>query len=216
MLSNLGAYLKAGFIICATSPIRLAKRVRRFQPPPFAAGIEIRILESDFRRKLWPVEEIIDHSGMGEGMIVLELGCGLGIHTADFAQAIGEEGKLYAVDMQPEMISRLQEKLSKQEYQHLGNIETKVASAYDLPFGDESIDLVVMVGVLGEIPDKDRALREIRRVLKLWGILAISENLIDPDYPLRKTTRKYCEQVGYQLSKASGNFFNYVLQFRKA
>ncbi len=125
MLSNFGAYLKAGFLICMTSPVRLAKRIGRFQPPPFAAGIEIRILESDLRRKLWPVEEIIECSGIGKGMIVLELGCGLGVHTIDFAQAIGEEGKLYAVDMQPEMISRLQEKLSKPEYKYLSNIEAK-------------------------------------------------------------------------------------------
>jgi len=219
MLSNFGAYVKAGLLICLTSPVRLAKRIRRFQPPPFVSSIEARILESDLRTKLWPVEEIIERSGIEKGMIVLELGCGPGVHTMDFAKAIGEEGVLYAVDMQPKMISRLKEKLSKSksklEYKYLSKIETKVANAYDLPLGDKTIDLVVMVGVLGEIPDKSSALKEIRRVLKPGGILAISENLIDPDYPLRKTTRKYCERGGYQLVKTSGSFFNYVLQFRK-
>jgi ubiquinone/menaquinone biosynthesis C-methylase UbiE len=215
MLSNFGAYLKAGFLICLTSPVRLAKRIRRFQPPPFASSIETRILESDLRRKLWSVEEIIERSGIEKGVIVLELGCGPGVHTIDFAKAIGGKGKLYAVDMQPKMISRLKEKLSKPEYKYLSNIETKVANAYDLPFRNETIDLVVMVGVLGEIPDKNRALKEIRRVLKPGGILAISENLIDPDYPLRKTTSKYCEQGGYQLVKTNGSFFNYVSQFRR-
>jgi len=215
MLSNFAAYLKAGVLICFTSPVRLAKRIIRFQPPSFARGVETRILESDLRSKLWPVDEIINRSGIEKGMTVLELGCGPGTHSIDFAKSIGEQGKLYAVDMQPEMISRLKEKLSKPEYKYLSNIETKVANAYDLPFRNETIDLVVMVGVLGEIPYKNRALKEIRRVLKPVGILAISENLIDPDYPLRKTTRKYCGQGGYQLIKASGNYFNYVLQFRK-
>ena len=215
MLSNFGAYLKAGLLICLTLPVRLAKRIRRFQPPPFASSIETRILESDLRGKLWPVEEIIERSGIEKGMTVLELGCGPGVHTIEFAKALGEKGKLYAVDMQSKMISRLKEKLSKPEYKCLSNIEMKVANAYDLPFSNETIDLVVMVGVLGEIPDKNRALKEIRRVLKLGKILAISENLIDPDYPLKKTTSKYCEQGGYQLVKTNGSFFNYVSQFRK-
>src|SRR4030042_851592 len=215
MLSNFGAYLKAGLLICLTLPVRLEKRIRRFQPPPFASSIETCVLESDLRGKLWPVEEIIERSGIEKGMTVLELGCGPGVHTIEFAKAIGEKGKLYAVDMQPKMISRLKAKLSKPEYKYLSNIETKVANAYDLPFGDETIDSVVMVGVLGEIPDKKRALKEMRRVLKPSGIMAISENLIDPDYPLKKTTKKYCEQGGYQLVKTSGSFFHYVLQFRK-
>lgn len=169
MLSNFGAYLKAGLLMCLSLPVRLAKRIRRFQPPPFASSIETRILESDLRGKLWPVEEIIEHSRIEKGMIVLGLGCGPGVHMIDFAKAIGEKGKLYAVDMQPKMISRLKEKLSKPEYKYLSNIEMKVANAYDLPFSNETIDLVVMVGVLGEIPDKNRVLKEIRRVLKLGG-----------------------------------------------
>lgn len=215
MLSNFGAYLEAWLLICLTSPVRLAKRVRRFQPPRFVSSIETRILESGLRGKLWPVEEIIERSGIEKGMTVLELGCGPGVHTIEFAKTIGKKGKLYAVDMQTKMISRLKEKLSKSGYKYLSKIEIKVANAYDLPVVDKTIDLVVMVGVLGEIPDKNIALKEIWRVLKLGGILAISENLIDPDYPLRKTTRKYCGQGGYQLLKTSGSFFNYVLQFRK-
>jgi len=216
MLSNFDVYLKAWLLMCATSPIRLAKRINRFQPPPFVSSIETSILESDLRGKLWPIDEIIERSGIEQGMTVLELGCGPGVHTIEFAKTIGENGKLYAVDMQAKMISRLKEKLSKSESKYLSKIEVKVANAYDLPFGDKTIDLVIMVGVFGEIPDKNRALQEIRRVLKLGGILAISENLIDPDYPLRKTTRKYCVQGGYQLVNASGSYFNYVLQFKKA
>ncbi len=216
MMNNFGAYLQAGLLICFTSPVRLAKRIRRFQPPPFASRIETGILESGLREKVWPVDEIIKRSGIEKGMTVLELGCGPGVHTVEFARAIGDKGKLYAVDMQSKMISILKQKLSESDNKSLSQIEVKVADACDLPFEDQTIDLVIMVGVLGEIPDKDRALKEIRRVLKNSGILSVSENMIDPDYPLKKMTVRYCRQCGYRLVKIEGSSFNYVSQFQKA
>ena len=148
-------------------------------------------------------------------MLVMDLGCESGVYTTDLAKVIGREGKLYAVDFKPEMIDRLKRKLEEPEYKDLSNIETKVASAYELPFQDKTIDLVLMVAVLGEIPDKGKALKEICRILKSSGILAISEFLVDPDYPLRRTTKKYCEQGGCKIRKASGNFLNYTLKFKK-
>ncbi len=209
--------MKAAILIALTSPVRLAKRFHRFQPPPFIASIiEVRILASDFRRKLQPEERIVEWSGIKPGMTVLELGCGLGVYTIGLARAVGNQGKLYAVDMQQAMIQRLKRKLAKPEHSEFANIETRLASAYELPFADESIDLVAMVAVLPEIPDKDRALREIRRILKPDGILAISENLIDPDYPLRRTTKKYCGRNGFVLLNTSGSFFNYTIQFRQS
>ena len=114
-------------------------------------------------------------------MTVLELGCGSAVYTLELARAVGNQGKLYAVDMQQGMIERLRRRLEKPEYIEFTNIETRLANAYELPFPNESIGLVVMITVLPEIPDKDRALKEIRRILKPDGILAISENLIDPD-----------------------------------
>jgi ubiquinone/menaquinone biosynthesis C-methylase UbiE len=76
-------------------------------------------------------------------MTVMELGCGPGLHTIDFAKAIGKEGKLYAVDIRPEYIDILKRRLEKPEYKGINNIEIKLASAYDLPFQDDSIDLVM-------------------------------------------------------------------------
>ena len=149
-------------------------------------------------------------------MTVLELGCGSAVYTLELARAVGNQGKLYAVDMQQGMIERLRRRLEKPEYIEFTNIETRLANAYELPFPNESIDLVVMITVLPEIPDKDRALKEIRRILKPDGILAISENLIDPDYPLRRTTKKYCGRGGFLLLYTSGSFFNYTMQFRKS
>ncbi len=145
----------------------------------------------------------------------MDLGCGSGAFTPLVARAVGEQGKVYAVDIQPAMLQQLARKLARAENQDISNIELKQASAYDLPFTDDSVDLVYMVTVLTEIPDMGRALREIKRVLKPDGILAVSEWLIDPDYPLRSTTIKTCQREGFVLDNNQGNLWHYTIRFKK-
>ena len=114
------------------------------------------------------------------------------------------------------MINKLENKIKKTENMDIHNIIPKVADAYELPFSNDSLDLVYMVAVLQEIPDKRRALNEVYRVLKSNGILSVSEFLPDPDYPFRNTTKKMCEKAGFGLKDCNGNLFNYTLQFEKA
>ena len=146
----------------------------------------------------------------------MDLGCGSGAFTTFVARVVGEQGKVYAVDIQPAMLRQLERKLAKPENQDIINIELRQAGAYDLPFEDGTIDLVYMVAVFQEIPDRGKALREVSRVLKTGGILAITEFLPDPDYPLRSTTIKICQREGFVLDKSSGNLWNYTVRFKKS
>jgi ubiquinone/menaquinone biosynthesis C-methylase UbiE len=113
------------------------------------------------------------------------------------------------------MLRQLKRKLAEQENRDIENIEIKQANAYDLLFRNESIDLVLMASSLPEIPDRNRALREVRRILKPGGILAVTEFWVDTDYPLRSTTIKLCQSEGFVVDKVSGNFWNYTIRFRK-
>jgi len=187
------------------------RKLHRCPAPAFMG----RFLDSGYRRWVQPPDKVIERSGIKPGMTVLDLGCGSGAFTPFVARAIGEQGKVYAVDIQPAMLQQLERKLAKAENQDIKNIELKQASAYSLPFGDESVDLVYMVTVLPEIPDRGRALREINRVLKPGGILAVTEFLPDPDYPLRSTTIKLCQREGFVLDDNSGNLWNYTVRFKK-
>ncbi len=167
------------------------------------------------RRWLQPPDKLIERSGIRRGMPVLDLGCGSGAFTTFVARAVGKRGKVYAVDIQPAMLQQLERKLAEAENQDIRNIELKQASAYDLPFEDGAVDLVYMVTVLPEIPDRGKALREIRRVLKPGGLLAVTEFLPDPDYPLRSTTIKICQREGFVLDDNVGNLWNYTVRFKK-
>ena len=84
-----------------------------------------------------------------------------------------------------------------------------------LPFEAGTFDVVYMVTVLPEIPDQGRALAEIWRVLKPGGILAVSEFLVDPDYPLRSTTVRVGAQAGFRPEATIGNLWSYTVRFRK-
>ena len=200
-----------GAIILGQALFRIIRKLHRSPAPPFIG----RFLDSVVRCWLQPPDKLIERSGIRRGMTVLDLGCGSGAFTPFVARVLGEGGKVYAVDIQPKMLNQLRRKLAKAENQELTNIELKLASAYDLPFEDETLDLVYMVTVLPEIPDRGRALREIRRVLKPGGILSVTEFLPDPDYTCRSTTIKIGQDEGFILDENLGNLWNYTVRFKK-
>jgi len=200
-----------GVVILILVLLRLVRKSTNFPAPAYIG----RILDSDFRRFSQPPRTIVERSGITPGMTVMELGCGSGAYTTFMARTVGEQGKLYAVDIQPAMLRQLERKLDKAENQDIKNVELKEASAYELPFTDDFFDLAYMVTVLMEIPDKRRALREVKRVLKPGGILAVTEYFPDPDYPFRSTVIKLGRREGFMLDDTQGNFWNYTVRFKK-
>jgi ubiquinone/menaquinone biosynthesis C-methylase UbiE len=206
------------FILCILAfPVlwvTLAKLIRKLHPFPAPAFIG-RLLDSNYRRRIQPPEQLIERAGIKKGMNVLDLGCGSGAFTPAIARTVGDEGKVYALDIQADMLKQLEKKLNRPENRDIKNIKLIESNTYELPFEDGSLDLVSMVTVLPEIPDRNRALAEVKRVLKPGGLLAVSELFPDPDYPWKSTTIKLGEAAGFVVDKLSGNFFNYTVRFRK-
>jgi len=194
--------------------ITLAKLIRKLHPFPAPAFIG-RLLDSGYRKRIQPPEQLIERAGIKKGMHVLDLGCGSGAFTPYIARAVGEKGKVYALDIQADMLKQLERKLSRSENRDIKNIKLIESKAYELPFQGNFLDLVNMVTVLPEIPDRNRALAEVRRVLKPGGFLAVTELFPDPDYPWKSTTIKLGEAAGLTVDRISGNFFNYTVRFKK-
>lgn len=199
-----------GFFVLLQIAIRIIKRFYAFSPPA-SMGF---LLDSDFRKKLQPPDKLIKRSGIKEGMRILEVGCGSGAFTIFAARASGIKGEVYALDIQPRMLMQLKKKLSRQENRDIKNIKLVEGDAHKLPFNDNSFDVIYTVTVLQELPDQNRALKEMKRVLKPGGILAVSEFLPDPDYPLKSTTIRLGEEAGFILDKVEGNIWNYTVRFK--
>jgi len=200
-----------GAIFSILAVLRIIDKRHRSPVPPFVG----RFLDSKLRHWVQAPDTVIRRSGVEQGMTVLDLGCGSGAFTTLLARVVGAQGKVYAVDLQAGMLDQLKRKLSRAENLDISNVEIGLADAYELPFEDDSFDLVFMVAALQEIFDRGRALREARRVLKPDGILAVSELLPDTDYPLRSTTIRLVQQEGFVLNGNSGNFWNYTVRFKK-
>lgn len=174
-----------------------------------------RFLDSGLRRWLQPPDAVVARSGVRLGMKVLELGCGSGAFTTAMARAAGESGVVYAVDLQRSMLRQLERKLARMSGEGMAPVHPMQAEAYHLPFADGSLDLAYLVTVLPEIPDRGRALREVQRVLRPGGALAVTEFLPDPDYPRRATTIEMCQQAGFQVEETAGNAWTYTVRSRK-
>ncbi len=211
MLIKILLIILAFFILCQLV-IRVFRKLIHSPAPAFIGPL----LDSNYRRKLQSPNKLIERSGIHAGMKILDLGCGSGAYTTFVAKAVGEKGKVYALDIEPKMLKQLDKKLASPENQDIKNVEMINKSAYEIPLNDNSLDLVYMVAVLQEIPDRQRALKEVKRVLKPDGILAVTEFLPDPDYVLKSTTIKICKKAGFILDKASGNLWNYTVRFKKS
>ena len=166
--------------------------------------------ESDFRKGL--MRPVLDRLGILPGDRVLELGPGPGAFSVDAARRAGSEGRLTVVDIQPAMIVKVEARLRAAI---ITNAETRVAGAYELPLADSSIDRAFIVTVLGEIADQRRALLELHRVLRPGGVLSITEEFSDPDYPFPGETIRKAEAAGFRLCARFGNFLIYTLNFEK-
>jgi len=186
--------------------LRLVRRWVHFPAPAFISVF----LNSRFRRALQPPADVVGWMDIRPGMQVLELGPGPGAFTVEAARRAGPQGTVHAVDIQADMLERLQETLAKAGVQ---NVSLHLSSAYALPVPDQSIDRLFMVTVLSEIPDKPRALAEFRRVLKPGGLLAVGEFLPDPDFPRPVTVRRWCEAAGFRFVARYGTLLHYLMTF---
>jgi ubiquinone/menaquinone biosynthesis C-methylase UbiE len=188
--------------------LRIVAKLHGGEPCPFALAW---LVDNPLRRRY--MARVLDRVGIRPGERVLELGPGPGAFNLEAARRADPGGTLVAVDIQPRMIAAVEEKAREAG---VTNVETHVASAYDLPLDDGSVDRAFLVTVLPEIPDRQRALVDLRRVLKPGGLLSITEEFLDPDYPLARTTIRWAREAGFELAERHGNWFVYTLKFRKA
>jgi SAM-dependent methyltransferase len=147
------------------------------------------MLPGELEFRTWLTEnafDVLEKVGVRKGQAVLDYGCGSGTFAIPSAKIVGEEGKVYALEVHPQDLECVSEKAKDEG---LGNIETVLSDSPRLTTGlpDGSVDAVLVYDVMHVIDDRQGLLKELHRVLRPDGFLSI--------FPMHIGTDKMLEIV---------------------
>jgi ubiquinone/menaquinone biosynthesis C-methylase UbiE len=135
--------------------------------------------------------------GIAKGATVADIGAGNGYMTWRLAERVGPAGKVFANDIQPEMLAMLHRNMERRK---LKNVETVLGALDDPRLPANTLDLVLLVDVYHEFGEPQKMLRKIREALKPDGRLALVEYRgEDPTVPIRPEHKMTVAQVRAEL-----------------
>ena len=161
--------------------------------------------------RLLLVERTLDRIGIRPGQRVLEIGPGPGRLLIPVAQRVHPQGAVVGLDIQPAMIARLQAGASAAGVTNLVGLIGDAATTS--PPG--TFDVVILATALGEIPNRDAALRRCFDALTPGGVLSVTEMLPDPHFVRLKTVRRLAERAGFEHQHTEGSWLSFTANFTK-
>ncbi len=132
-------------------------------------------------------------ASLKEGETVVDLGCGGGLDVFLAARRVGPTGRAVGIDMTPEMIARARKNAFHPDGTPMENVRFHLAEIDAMPLPDNSVDCVISNCVINLAPDKQAVFREIMRILKPGGRLAVSDIALKQPLPdeLRDSVAAY-------------------------
>src|SRR3954452_24848959 len=135
------------------------------------------------------------------GERILEVGPGTGYYSLPVAGWLSPGGQLDIVDVQQEMLDHT---MSRARDAGFRDVRPALADARKLPFSDDTFDGAYLVTVLGEIPDQEAALRELRRVVRPGGRIIVGELFGDPHMVTHRSLAAKAEAAGLRVDRRLG------------
>lgn len=180
--------------------------------PPSHAGI----LDSRIRWYLYRPDKLAGQY-IRPGQRVLDFGCGPGFFTREFAKRVSEKGQVISVDLQPEMLSFLKEKMKNEGLLSRIRMHRCLPDSLNLsPELDGKVDAAFALFVVHEVPDPDKLFREIAALLRPGGIFFFSEPVIVVNHREIREQITRAERAGLHLERERWYFLNRGAVFRKA
>jgi len=188
-------------------PLRIPAQVEHQHHPPESANEYIRSLEDPGREAWQKPAEVLAKLALKPGEMVADLGAGSGYFTLRFAAAVGPSGKVYAVDIDREMLAYTE---ARAKDQHLTNLQMVLADPHDPKLPPASVDLIFICDTLHHISEREKYYPLLARALRPGGRLVNidfqknREVTLGPPFAMRIARRdmiKEAEAGGFHVVK---------------
>ncbi|HEY95055.1 MAG TPA: class I SAM-dependent methyltransferase [Dehalococcoidia bacterium] len=156
-----------------------------------------RILGSDRRAEWLKVDEIIEKTGVSQGMVCVDLGCGAGTLSIPLAEKVGSTGKVYAIDTNPDALQVIKEKNPP------ANLVVLQRNATNTGVDASIANCCFMILLLHEVPPEG-VLAEAHRLLKAEGKAITLEWRMDFDSPRPPSNERIDRDRMEQLMAGAG------------
>ncbi len=167
-------------------------------------------LMRETRQREEDCETLLKALNVQPGQVVCDMGCGNGFYTLQLAKLVGEQGKVLAVDIQPEMLHMLSERAREAG---ITNIVPVTGTQVDPRLEPGSVDLILLVDVYHEFSHPAQMLAAMRTALKPGGRIALAEfRLEDRSVPIKRLHKMSKKQI---LREYGANDLKLVEEFGK-
>jgi predicted methyltransferase len=178
-------------------PLRIGQVVKKRQIAPVMSVAHADWLTRPDRDAEEQPDRVVRELGIQPGSTVADLGAGVGYFTWRLAGAVGETGKVIAVDIQPGMLERLKQNLAERD---IHNVDAVLGAEDDprLPAGQ--VDLVLLVDVYHELQEPELTMERVRQSLKPGGrVVLIEYRKEDPSIPIQPLHKMTVREVRDEL-----------------
>ena len=158
-------------------------------------------LDNDERRQRLPPKEVLTAAAVGAGHVFGDIGCGPGFFTLPASHLVGPRGRVYAVDVQPEMVAAVGEKIKAAG---AANVTMLHSAENHIPLADATLDRALLAFMLHETMDQQRFLREVRRLLRASAELAVVEWRKVATVPGPPLEHRLSEEEVEQVARVAG------------
>lgn len=206
-LACVGCWLLLADAVCAQEPAIAPgaekpppglKRYLGREIPEYMSHLGASWLTRGERQQEENAELMRKQLGLKPGMVVCDMGCGNGYHTLPMAKMVAPAGKVYAVDIQPEMLRLLQ---ANAETAQVTNVELILGRVHDPKLPEGKLDLILLVDVYHEFSHPVQMLAAMRKSLKPDGRIALVEyRLEDPKVPIKLLHKMTKQQITKEMN----------------
>ncbi|MHA1726931.1 MAG: class I SAM-dependent methyltransferase [Promethearchaeota archaeon] len=170
----------------------------------FTSNLDFRVMSFFFKMRdlIHPPIEKLEKIVIQPGDIVLDYGCGSGSYTFKASELVGPSGKIYAIDIHPLALKKIEKKAKKK---NLNNIET-FRTECKTNIEDNSVDIIICFDVIHELNNLNAILSEFHRVLKPTGKLSVDDHHSTKTEIISKITQNGL----FKLKDSRDKIYNFI------